>query len=144
MGSLNRLPAGEALVEGADEVLVTDGDVLWHAEATAGLQGDKAVEGSPHHTGGVHGVIARQAVAGKDGEDDLQYPPAQFRTLLLTWARSRNGGGVASWVRTGIGAVSEGHLPQSIGPGPPDRGGGEDVPQLAQGKQANAATQVIE
>ena len=88
MGSLNRLPAGEALVEGADEVLVTDGDVLWHAEAPAGLQGHKAVEGSPHHTSGVHGVIARQAVPGEDCEDDLQYPPAQFRTLFLTWSRS--------------------------------------------------------
>ena len=144
MGSLNRIPAGEALVEGADQVLVADGSVLLHAEAAAGLQGHKAVQSSPHHTGGVHGVIAGQAVAGEDCENHLQYSPAEFRTLVLTWARCRDGGGVASWVRTGIGAVSEGDLPQSIRPGPPNGGGGEHVPQLGQGEKADASAEVIE
>ena len=102
------------------------------------------MEGSPHHAGGMHGVVAGQAVPGEDGEDDLQYSPGHFRTLYLTWARSRDGGGVAPRVRTGIGAVSEGHLPQSIGAGPPNGGRGEHISQLGQGEKADPSTEVIE
>ncbi len=92
-------------VERGDKLLVRTVDVARHAESAGRFEGKKPVQRGSQRSRRVDSVVARDVVAGQDGENHPQHGLGGFVVFGVIGVGGSNRGSVATRVRLAETAV---------------------------------------